>query len=147
MFDLELPGLTDQRGQAVAEECERLGAWPVTFVPERVEKRWFGVEKFYPPVLEVPASDGTRAALAPGAARDADTIAMNPKATDALAATVSVIADHFPEGFVFRATWSGSPIQRDEVVAVNDLASLIRRSALNEFTRYTVPPHGEVGGA
>jgi hypothetical protein len=138
MFDLELPGLTDERGAALSDECEAVGAWPVEFVEGRVEKRWFGIEKFYPPVIELATSDADGSILAPTAARDAASIDMRAAALPRLALTTKLIADHFPEGYVFRATWSGAPIQIDEHVTPNQLAELIHASALNEFTRYRV---------
>lgn len=147
MFDLELGGLTDERGRAVADECRSRGTWPAAFVPGRVEKRWFGVEKSYPPVLELPDHDEAGPAIAADAARDAHAINFRPDAAEAVAATVEIVADHFPEGLVFRATWAGSPIEHDEIVSIDELTAIVRASRLNEFTRYTVPPLTEVGGA
>ncbi len=145
MFDVEVEGLTNARGQAAAEECADRNAWPITFIPGREEKRWFGIKKSYPAVLEL-ATDSGGSPLAPNVERDADHIAMYAGAADRIATTVRVISDHFPEGFVFRATWAGSPIQHDETLSINELAEKIRDCELNEFTRYTVPPLTEIGG-
>src|SRR5690349_16342521 len=98
MFDLELPSLTDERAEAAAHECADRNAWPLRFVPGRVEKRWFGIEKAYPSVLELPVDSGGPA-LAPEAERDADALAFRPEAAHRIAATIDVIADHFPDGF------------------------------------------------
>lgn len=138
MFDLEFDGLTDELGRDIAVECVRRGAWPVTFRAGRVEKRWFGIEKAYPPVLEIEAGDETGPILAVTAERDADTIDLRHDAIPRLVDTVRILADHLPDGFVFRATHSGSPIQIDEEPTVQDLVELIERGQLNEFTRYTV---------
>jgi hypothetical protein len=138
MFDLEVEGLTDHRGRALADECLAVGAWPVSFVEGRVEKRWFGIEKFFPPVIEVATSDDDGTILAPNASRDAAAIAMRVDALPRLALTTKLISDHFPTGYIFRATWSGAPIQVDEHVTPDQLAQLIGASALNEFTRYRV---------
>ncbi|MDQ8043388.1 MAG: hypothetical protein REI11_02210 [Patulibacter sp.] len=140
MFDLELGQLSDARGAAITDAVREANGWPVEFVAGRVEKRWFGVEKFYPPVLEILTEDDAGPILLPTATRDADAIALRPDAVAPLAVTVGVIADHSPEGFVFRATWSGSPILQDEHLRIPDLVRRIRASGLNEFTRYRVDP-------
>ena len=146
MFDLELPGLTEARAEAVAQECADRNAWPIEFVPGREEKRWYGVRKSFPDVIEIPTESG-KPALSDDAERDAEALAMRPEAAARIATTLEIIGDHFPDGFVFRATYSGSPVQYDEDVSVEDLAARVRGCALNEFTRYTVPPRSEVGGA
>lgn len=145
MFDVEVPGLTSARGEAAAEEVADRNAWPIAFIPGREEKRIFGIRKAYPSVLEL-ASDSGGSPLAPNVQRDAKHIAMYASAADRIATTVRVISDHFPEGFTFRATWAGSPVRHDETLSIDDLVQIIQNSALNEFTRYTVPPLLEVGG-
>lgn len=145
MFDLEVDGLTDARGQAVAEACADAGAWPVSFVPGRVERRWFGIEKSYPPVIEIVTQDGTGSILAVTAERDAATIDFRHDAVPRLAATVRIIDEHFPEGFVFRATHSGSPIRVDEEPSLDELVATIQAGHLSEFTRYRVPGHPQAG--
>lgn len=146
MFDVEVPGLTSVRGQAAAEECADRNAWPVAFVPGREEKRIFGIKKAFPAVLEL-ATDSGGSPLAADVQRDADHIAMSPDAAVRIATSVQIISDHFPDGFSFRATWAGSPVQRDETLSIDDLVERIREAQLNEFTRYIVPPLIEVGGA
>jgi hypothetical protein len=138
MFDLEFDGLTNELGLALAHACADRGAWPVAFSEGRVEKRWFGIEKAYPPVLDIQAADGTGSILAVTAERDADTIDLRHDAIPRLVDTVRILGEHLPEGFVFRATHSGSPIQRDATVSVEGLATLIADGHLNEFTRYLV---------
>ncbi len=140
MFDLEVEDLTAERGRAVDHECAARGAWPVTFAPGRVEKRWFGIEKAYPPVLDIDPRDDTGSILAVTAERDADTIDLRHDAIPRLIESIRVIADAFPEGFVFRATHSGTPIRINETPTVDELISLIQDGHLNEFTRYRVTP-------
>lgn len=139
MFDLELPSFTTEGAEAAAHEAADRNAWPLQLVPGRVEKRWFGIEKAYPTVVELPTESGGPA-LALEAERDADTLVMREDAAARIATTIEILGDHFPEGFTFRATYSGSPVRHDETLAATDLAALIRASGLNEFTRYTVPP-------
>lgn len=138
MFDLEFEGLTDELGLALAHACADRGAWPVTFSEGRVEKRWFGIEKAYPPVLDIEAHDGTGPILAVTAERDAATIDLRHDAIPRLIDTVRILGEHLPDGFVFRATHSGSPIRLDETVSVDGLATIIAEGQLNEFTRYLV---------
>lgn len=145
MFDLELPSLTPERAEAAAQECADRNAWPLQFVPGRVEKRWFGVEKAYPTVVELPTESGGPA-LALEAERDAPALVMRDEAAARIATTVEIIGDHFPDGFTFRATYAGSPVRHDETLSADALAQLVRSSELNEFTRYTVPPLAELGG-
>ncbi|MBJ7471648.1 MAG: hypothetical protein JHD16_10120 [Solirubrobacteraceae bacterium] len=140
MFDLELPSLTRERGEAAAHECADRNAWPLHFVAGRVERRWFGIEKAYPSVVDLPVDAGGPA-LAPTAERDALTLELRPEAAHRLASTIQILATHFPEGFVFRATFSGSPVRDDHALSAPDLADLIRSNGLNEFTRYTVLPN------
>ncbi len=139
MFDLELPSLTTQRAEAAAQDAADRNAWPLHLVPGRVEKRWFGIEKAYPTVVELPIESGGPA-LAIEAERDADSLVMRAEASHRIAATIEILGHHFPEGFTFRATFAGSPVRHDETLAASDLADLVRTSRLNEFTRYTVPP-------
>ena len=145
MFDLELASLSEERAEAAAQECADRNAWPLQFVPGRVEKRWFGVEKAYPTVIELPTESGGPV-LALEAERDADALVMREEAAARIATTVEIISDHFPDGFTFRATYSGSPVRHDETLSAEDLADRIRASELNEFTRYPVPPLAELGG-
>lgn len=139
MFDLEVENLTDARGRAVTADCAAGEAWPVAMVPGRVEKRWFGIEKAYPTVLEILPEDEVGSVLAASAERDAETVALRSDAPERLAHTLRIVDRHFPEGFGFIATYSGSPIQTERSLTIDDLAALVERSALNEFTRYRVP--------
>lgn len=140
MFDLELDGLTDEVGHAVAADCDTADAWPVAFVPGRVERRWFGIEKAYPTVLEIQATDHDGSILDPAAERDADVVVFRPGAGSRLAETLRIVARHFPGGFGFIATHSGSPIQKERSMTVDEVAGLAADSRLNEFTRYRVAP-------
>lgn len=139
MFDLQVENLTDAVGQSVIDAVTAAGAWPVAFVPGRVERRWFGIEKSYPTVLEIQSGD-VRGSVLATEIRDADTVDLRLDARHRLGQTLAIIADHFPSGFVFIATHSGSPIQRNETPTPEELVTLAEESRFNEFTRYRVQP-------
>lgn len=139
MFDLEVEGLTDQAGSTLEAAARRAGAWPVLFETGRVERRWFGIEKAYPPVLDIATSDAAGQIVLPDAPREADRILMRADALPHLAKTLALIAEHFPGPLTFRATWSGSPIRADVALTLDELLLRIRHCDLNESERYLVP--------
>ena len=57
-----------------------------------------------------------------------------------LAGTIRVLGEELAQGFVFRATWVGSPVREDVELDAEELARIVQRSGLNEFTRYRVTP-------
>ncbi|MEH3054354.1 MAG: hypothetical protein PGN13_10170 [Patulibacter minatonensis] len=138
MFDLELPGLTPAGGRALEQAVADAGAWPVRFEPGREEQRWFGIRKAYPSVLEILTEDGRGHILVDPSDWNEDAWVFRPDAVPRLARLVELLADHAPEGYVFRATWSGSPIDRSEELAAVDLAERVRSEAVNDHTRYFV---------
>lgn len=138
MFDLEVEGLTDPTGRALEAACREAGAWPIIFAPGRVERRWFGIEKAYPPVLDIAVEDPSGPIVLPDAPREAERIVMRASALPALARTIGLVAEHFPGPLTFRATWSGSPIRTDVDLSLDDLLVRIERSFLNEAERYRV---------
>lgn len=140
MFELVIPGLTPEQGVAIATACATAGAWPVTYTPVRVERRSFRRLKEVPDELWFPTASGGLSILAPGAHWDAETIALEPPLLPALEHGLQIVAEHCPDGFDFRATWSGSPIERTLAVDLSALLELVRASQLNEFTRYRVSP-------
>jgi hypothetical protein len=141
MFDLDLPGLDADLGRAIEHAVADAGAWPVRFEPDREERRWFGVRKAYPTVLEILAADGRGHILIDADHWDEHAWQLRPDAIPRLAALVAILADHAPAGFTFRSTWAGSPIERTMSLTPAELIALIQGGRLNDHTRYRVPPH------
>jgi hypothetical protein len=140
MFDLELDVPPTDAGQAIEWAVADAGAWPVRFEPGREEQRWYGVKKAYPAVLEILTEDGQGHILSDPAEWDEDAWPLRPDAEPRLAETIRILGRHFPAGFVFRATWAGSPILRDEYLSADSLADLALTGRLNDHTRYRVTP-------
>ena len=70
---------------------------------------------------------------------------MEPEARRKLAETLRWLGTELQQGFTFRATWLGSPVEDEVVVSADELAALAADSKLNEFTRYRVPPTSKAG--
>lgn len=138
MFDLELPELTPQVGERVMHAVADAGAWPAHYVRGREERRWFGLTKAYPTVLELPTADGRGHVLVDPATWDEERWRLRPDARARLANTLRILATEHPAPFVFRATWSGSPIEQDQHVTSDELVDLILGDQLNDHTRYRV---------
>lgn len=140
MFDLELPELTPQIGERVMHAVADAGAWPATYVKGREERRWFGLTKGYPTVLELPTEDGRGHVLLTPDEWNEERWELRPDARPRLARTIEILAAEHPAGFVFRATWSGSPIEQDQRLSASELVELILADRLNDHTRYRVSP-------
>jgi hypothetical protein len=141
MFDLDLGDALDPAvGAAIEHAVADAGAWPVRFSPLREERRWFGVRKAYPAVLEILTADGQGHVLVDPDHWDEDAWQLRPDAAPRLASLIAILADHAPTGFEFRATWAGSPIERSTDVTVSELQHLILEHRLNDHTRYRVLP-------
>lgn len=141
MFDLDLGLAVDAAfGTAVEHAVADAGAWPVRFTPEREERRWFGIRKAYPAVLEILTEDGRGHILVDPDRWDEEAWQLRSDAVPRLARLLGILADHSPDGFEFRATWAGSPIERTEDVTVGDLQQLVLDQQLNDHTRYRVKP-------
>lgn len=140
MFDLELPFLTPAVGAQIVAGAQRPGAWPVSYVPAREERRWFRVLKAYPAVIEVATSDQVGHVLVDPEDWDRSHWALREDAKPRLIETLDVIARAHPQPFVFRATWSGSPILGDEELDAGALAKLIAGDRLSDSVRYLVAP-------
>ena len=141
LFDLELPGADEDDLMAIAAACSTRRHWPIRFTPAREERRWFGLRKAYPAVLELPEVDlraVPASVLAQDAAPDAALVPFAPAHRERLATTLATIGQHAPAGFWIRASWVGSPIERDEHVTLAELCDHVRGGGLNEFTRYRV---------
>lgn len=138
MFDLDLPDLTPERAERMLHAIADAAAWPARYQPEREERRWFGVTKAYPHVLELLTEDGTGHVLLEPTVWDETSWRLRPDARPRLAATVRILAAQHPAPFTFRATWSGSPIERDEELTAGELARLVAGDQLNDHTRYRV---------
>ena len=141
MFDLELPGVDDVLGESIEQAVADAGAWPARFVPGREERRWFGVRKAYPSVLEIHTTDGQGHVLLDPDHWDEDRWVFRPDAIPRLARLIEILAAHAPEGFTFRATWAGSPIQRTVELHPMELVDLVAAEQLNDHTRYRVTVH------
>lgn len=140
MFDLELPELTPQLSRAIEHAVADAGAWPVRFTPGREERRWYGVRKSFPDVLEVLTSDARGHVLMDPEHWDEHAWEFRPDAVERIARLIEVLGDHAPGPFVFRATWAGSPIERRARLSVEALADLVRSGELNDHTAYVVSP-------
>lgn len=138
MFDLDLGAEVDPAvGQAIEHEVADAGAWPVRFSPGREERRWFGIRKAYPTVLEILTADGQGHVLIDPNHWDEEAWQLRPDAAPRLARLIAILAEH-ASAFDFRATWAGSPIERTVEVAPEDLQTLILEQRLNDHTRYRV---------
>lgn len=140
MFDLELARLDEATGHAIEHAVADAGAWPVRFVPGREERRWFGVRKAYPTVLEILTADGTGHVLIDPDHWDEVAWQFRLDAVPRLVRLVEILADHAPDGFTFRATWAGSPIEHTVEVRPRELIVLISDQRLNDHTCYRVLP-------
>ncbi len=139
MFDLELPALTTDIGVAIEHAVADAGAWPVRFTPGREERRWFGIRKAYPTVLEVLTADGQGHVLQRPDHWDEVSWKLRPDALPRLVALIDILARISPAGFTFRATWAGSPIERTIELPATKLATLVSAQQLNDHTRYVIP--------
>ncbi|MFT4034045.1 MAG: hypothetical protein QM679_00555 [Patulibacter sp.] len=140
MFDLELPGLTALSGVLVEQAVADAGAWPVRFSPSREERRWFGIRKAYPAVLEILTADGQGHILCNPDRWDEHRWQLRPDAAPRLARLIELLAHYTERDFTFRATWAGSPIEQTVRLPVTELAALVRANRLNDHTRYVVCP-------
>lgn len=138
MFDVELPDLSPEQGDRIVARIAEAGGWPAHYVPRREERRWFGVIKAYPHVLELATEDDRGHVLIAPDVWDEERWRLRPDAHERLATTLAILAEEHPAPFTFRATWSGSPIERDEELTASELATLIRADQLNDHTRYRV---------
>jgi len=138
MFELGLLDLDEPRGLAAQAAARERGAWPLHYVPGRVERRWYGIHKSFPPELWLPTDVDGAPILSPGDQRDQPTLGMNPVLLPRLAQAIAVVAEVFPGGFTFRATFAGSPVTGTATATPEELEALILESGLNEFTRYRV---------
>jgi hypothetical protein len=140
MFDLELPGLDEAMAHAIEHAVADAGAWPVRFTPGREERRWFGIRKAYPTVLEILTADGQGHVLVDPDHWDEYAWLFRADAIPRLVELVDILAGHAPSGLTFRATWAGSPIEHTLELAVADLISLLADGAVNDHTSYRVLP-------
>lgn len=139
MFDLDLGVPVDaERGQAIEHAVADAGAWPVRFTPGREERRWFGIRKAFPTVLEILTEDGRGHVLVRPDHWDEEAWELRADAVPRLASLVAIIAEHAPAEFEFRATWAGSPIERTTHLSVAELQRLVLDQRLNDHTRYRV---------
>lgn len=53
--------------------------------------------------------------------------------------TIRVLGEVLTQGFDLRATWAGSPVEREVSLSAQDLAEIAKSSRLNQFTLYRVP--------
>ncbi len=70
---------------------------------------------------------------------DADAWLMRPHLLRPLAEALLVLGEDLPQGFTFRATWTGSPARTHTVLRADELAALVLASGLDEHTAYQVP--------
>lgn len=138
MFDLDLPGLTPPLGVAIEQAVADAGAWPVRFTPGREEQRWFGIKKAYPTVLEILTADGQGHVLVDPDHWDETAWRFRLDAIPRLSSLIDVLAAHAPDGFTFRATWAGSPIEQTVSITPGELTELISDERVNDHTRYRV---------
>jgi hypothetical protein len=145
MFDLDL-GLVDlARGRAIEHAVADAGAWPVRFSEGWEERRWFGIRKAYPPVLDILTADGQGHVLADPDHWDEHAWQLRSDAAPRVATLLDILARHSPAGFTFRATWAGSPIEHTIDLTVEDLCAVVLDQRLNDHTRYRVGTAGAVG--
>jgi hypothetical protein len=130
VFELNVDALTEAQGRAI--EARTRDAWPVAFKPRhRVALFWeWGPELWI--------RDGGDL-LTDEAEPEAPYWDMNAAELPALAATLRVLGDELPQGFGFRATWTGSEVREERVLGADELAEIALASRLNEFTLYRVP--------
>jgi len=140
MFDLELVDVDEAAGIAVEHAVADAGAWPVRFTPGREERRWFGIRKAYPTVLEILTEDGTGHVLVNPDHWDEDAWQFRPDAIPRLVGLIEILSRHAPAGFTFRATWAGSPIEQSIELPAAALMSLFADGLVNDHTRYRVLP-------
>lgn len=139
MFDLDLGRpVKETEGRAIEHAVADAGAWPVRFTPGREERRWFGLRKAYPAVLEIQVRDGQGHVLVDPDHWDEEAWQLRPDAAPRLARLIAILADHVADGFIFRATWAGSPIEHSEDVTVEELQQRIVEHRLSDHTRYRV---------
>ncbi|MBO9531511.1 MAG: hypothetical protein J7513_00860 [Solirubrobacteraceae bacterium] len=138
MFDLDFPKLTPELGVAIEQAVADAGAWPVRFTPGREERRWFGIRKHYPAVLEISTQDGRGHVLLDPDHWDETSWELRPDATERVATLIVILAEHAPLGFLFRATWAGSPVEHQHAMSAVELAALVRGGELNDHTSYLV---------
>jgi len=86
----------------------------------------------------MPEAVGGHHLLTDEAEWDAPAWDMDPQLLPLLAATIDVLADALPQGFAFRATWTGSEVRAERDLSAAQLRDVILSSSLNGFTRYVV---------
>jgi len=132
VLELEVPGLTwtqvDELVLAVADS----EGWPVGAAPRR---RW-GREQA--PALLLLDASGDRQLLSDDAEWDAEAWSMDRELLPRLATTLRLLCERLPQGFAFRATWTGSEVRVERRLSCDELVRLTLDSRLNEFTRYVV---------
>jgi hypothetical protein len=132
--ELVVDDLTEAQGRAVAERTR--DAWPVEFrQPRRFP--WVG-RRGNELWLREDLRDG-RKLLTDEAEPEAQAWDMDRAHLPALAASIRILGEELPQGFAFRATWTGSPIHHERTLTATELAAVALASHLNEFTVYRVP--------
>jgi hypothetical protein len=138
-FELTVNDLTDDQGLAVETRCHDRAGWPVTFVPRhRRRLALFGSREVGPMLLMSDRGSDGELLLSDDADWDAQAWAMEPALLPSVAETVRILGEELPQGFILRATWTGSPVREEIVLTAEELTQLVLASQLNEFTRYRV---------
>lgn len=139
---VEVDGLTEAQGQAIEQECQARNTWPVHYRPPSRITRWLQPSRGRRRSLHMPDrnADGQEL-LDDNATWDAPAWSMTADVLRSLAEAMHVLGANLPQGFTFRATWSGpSEVRHEVVLTADELADLAGRSQLNEFTLYVVSP-------
>jgi len=142
LLELEVEGLSHGQGAIVEASARERGTWPVYFSPRHC-RRYFSIlgRREAGPVLWMPEQlDSDRHILSEDAQWDSPAWKMEPALLPSLGQAVRLLGEVLPQGFSFRATWTGSKVREEQVLCADELEDLVLSSKLNEFTRYRVPP-------
>jgi hypothetical protein len=134
VFELLVDDLTEEQGCAI--ETRTRSAWPVEF--KRLRRfPWVGRRENELWIHES-LRDG-RDLLTDEAEPDAPAWDMHGAHLPAFADSLRILGEELPQGFAFRAMWTGSPVRDERTLTAAELAEVALASRLNEFTLYRVP--------
>jgi hypothetical protein len=142
VVELAVSKLTAEQGRAIEAATRKRDAWPVRYVPARVQRRRPLQRRAAGPSLAMPDSVDGRYLISDQASWDQPFWDLEPEFRPRLATSIRILGEFLPQGFRFRATWAGDEVRETVSLAAEELAERAASSTINEHTMYIVPSRG-----
>ena len=132
ILELHAPPVDDETARRLEQATEQADYLPVRAARRR---RW---RRPAVTTLWLPDQRDDVPVLGDGADWSEDAFTLDERGRELLACTVSLLAHELSPGWALRAYWVGDPCEEERAVTADELADLVRNSALRRAILYRV---------